>query len=183
MNAPQQSESVNPYAPPEAEVVTHDAAAGKTDLDELRRRMLAMESILKGAGTFLVILGCLGGLLSITLIHGHLINLIPVFAAIVALIAGIGLRWGRSWGRGFGIFVGVLGLLLFPIGSIAGLVFIYLLVRRDAKYILSAEYREVINQTPHVVRLSHQLLTGGVALGCFMIFILSVFISVFMLWN
>ena len=61
-----------------------------------------------------------------------------------------GLRNLKSWGRiPAALFAGI-GLLAFPIGTLINGYILYLLLSAKGRMVFSAEYREIIQQTPEI---------------------------------
>lgn len=70
--------------------------------------------------------------------------------AIAHLPIGIGLVRLRRWARRPAIYLSVLWLLAFPIGTIIAIAAIGSLIRGKAAVVFSEEYQEIIQQTPQV---------------------------------
>ncbi len=75
------------------------------------------------------------------------------FAAIFGAIlfwVGFGLRRLKHSVRIPAIILSVIGLLLFPIGTLINIYFLYLLYSKKGAMVFSPEYHKVIRQTPHM---------------------------------
>ena len=85
---------------------------------------------------------------------------------------GFGLRNLKSWGRiPAALFAGI-GLLAFPIGTLINGYILYLLLSAKGRMVFSAEYREIIQQTPEIKYRTSKillffvfLLVGVIVLG------------------
>lgn len=74
------------------------------------------------------------------------------FAAvgIFQIVVGEGLRKLRPWSRIVAAILSMIGLLAFPIGTLVGPYFLYLLLSKKGAMVFSEEYRKVIETTSHV---------------------------------
>lgn len=159
----------NPYAPPSADL--RKVAVPMEDAEIVRAEHIAHESSVKSCGCLLVGIGVLMGALAI----------LGSGLAVVAWTKGQGLEaleedgftlsgivlfavmaWLLSWGgrgmqslQGFGkvglTLVGLVWLLGFPFGTLAGLYLLYLLHSRKGRMVLSEPYRDVVELTPGTV--------------------------------
>ena len=173
----------NPYATPKA--VVADAGAG-LQAEAVRKEHIAREASVKAVG-FLFILG---GLL--TLIAAAIGLLGPTAAAgdkgfvlaaglgmgalsLAYLVSGWGLRRLRAWARVPGIVLAVMGLLGFPIGTLINAYILWLLLSRQGRMVLSADYAAVIEATPHIrYRTS---IVAWVVLGLIVVLIVLAFLG------
>lgn len=71
-----------------------------------------------------------------------------MFALFIPL--GIGMRRLRRWARIGGGILSVLGLLMFPLGTLINAYILYLLFSKKGKMVFSDEYQRVIEETPHI---------------------------------
>jgi len=151
----------NPFAAPQ----TMDYAA---DFDTrpaaiIRQQYLSHEASVQSVGS-LYILGCL-----LTLVGGGLMTyMYMVLSSSVQnnpvvemglLLVGLGVAQGflgyglsklKRWARiPASLFAG-LGLLAFPIGTLINGYILYLLLSAKGNVVFSAEYREIIGQTPEI---------------------------------
>jgi hypothetical protein len=60
---------------------------------------------------------------------------------------GIGLFFLKPWGRICGIILSIVGLLGFPIGTIIYGISLFILCSSNARYVVSQEYRHIVNNT------------------------------------
>jgi hypothetical protein len=145
----------NPYAPPAAPIEFHSQASAEAE--SVRKEHLRTERSIKVAGTLFV----LGALVMAAVALGRMTNTggdssLLAVALVVLLLGvfqgavGIGLVRLQSWARIPGIFICCLGLLAFPIGTIINLVILVSLAGKKAGRVMSADYHEIIAQTPHL---------------------------------
>lgn len=178
-------EEYNPFQAPRS-TDQGESFAG-SDVDGIRRTHLSHEASIKSVGT-LYLLG--GGLMLLGSIFGLAFRLgggagqpgidpndLGVFAFLflfgtLLLATAIGLRQLRRWARIVSGINSALGLLGFPIGTLISAYILYLLFSAKGTMIFSDEYKNVIQQTPHIVyktsiivRIFLFLLLGVLALG------------------
>ncbi len=150
----------NPYqAPRVAEVAAEEAIS---DPERIRREHLKHETSLKGAGSLIFLGGLLLGIVAATSVAGFATQagsisgsemvLLLVFVILCAfqITVGIGLRGLAPWSWIPALIASALSLFSFPVGTLLGGYFLYLLIAPKGRRILSAEYREVRRQTPHI---------------------------------
>lgn len=75
---------------------------------------------------------------------------VALFLGIVFAFVGRGLRTLTGWARTVGILFAVVGLLVFPIGTLINAAFLYLFLSGKGAYVFTPEYQNVIAATPHV---------------------------------
>lgn len=153
----------NPYKAPGVEEV--EAEAVISDPERIRQVHLKHEASLKGMGTLLILGAVLVaisfvGLFAVPMSSGGGISLpqgpelviIGVLLVVFVLqaVVGVGLRRLAPWSWIPGIIVAGLSILNFPIGSLIGGYFLYLLLAPKGRRILAADYREIVRQTPHI---------------------------------
>jgi len=141
------------YAPPQANLEMH------TGFDADRQRMISHEQAIRQVGSlyFLgssVMATSAFGMLAVSVINAEFgLVLMTVLLAGVAAIGfwvGRGLRRLDASVRGVaGLFSG-LGLLNFPVGTLIHGYILYLLFSQKGSHVFSSEYREVIDNTPHI---------------------------------
>ncbi|MBK8013053.1 MAG: hypothetical protein IPK13_17070 [Deltaproteobacteria bacterium] len=71
-----------------------------------------------------------------------------VYAAYMA--SGIGLRKLRRWARIPSVVLSALGLLAFPVGTLIGGIFLYVLLNKKAARVFAPDYEEILRKTPHI---------------------------------
>ena len=150
--------AVNPYAP------TSNVSGAPVMTDEVeayRRRFLNHEASVKSIGTlyllgaiFLVPLGVIMvvGSLANNQVDGIMI-VVSVFYLGIGLLqgfAGVGMRRLQSWARMVGVGLSIIGLIGFPIGTLISGYFLYLLLSEKGQIVFSEQYKQVIEQTPHI---------------------------------
>lgn len=172
----------NPFAAPQtmdyaADVDTRPAAI-------VRQQYLSHEASVQSVGS-LYSLGCLltlvgGGLMTYYMVLSSSVQNNPV-VRMGLLLVGLGVAQGflgyglsklKWWARiPASLFAG-LGLLAFPIGTLINGYILYLLLSAKGKMVFSAEYREIIRQTPEIKYRTSKILwfflfvlLGLIALG------------------
>ncbi|MCA9034962.1 MAG: hypothetical protein KDA91_07530 [Planctomycetaceae bacterium] len=166
----------NPYAAPQ---VLSVATEGSTDAERLRLEHLSHEASVKsigllyGIGALLGIpfaaVGILTGIAMSRLISSDLA--ITAFGLCIFVAFGFlayGLQRLRPWARIPTAILSGIGLLSFPIGTLINGYILYLVLSAKGRMVFSQQYREVIQQTPHI-----QYRTSRVLL-----FVLFVFIAI-----
>lgn len=139
---------LNPYAAPrEDEPVAHLAAKplGDPELQRIRRQNLADELTVVGIGS----LFCLSAtfFFFIAVLSG-----VP-FALVVGachLLIGLALRRLDGRARVFAMVFAVLGLLLFPLGTILSAYILRTLSSAQAELVSSRRYRDLVAATPEI---------------------------------
>lgn len=63
---------------------------------------------------------------------------------------GIGLRRLKSWARTPAAILSGVGLLAFPLGTLINAYILYLVLCQKGRTVFSADYKRVIEQTPHI---------------------------------
>ncbi len=150
----------NPYRPPEvAEVAAEEIIS---DPGRIRREHLRHEASLKGAGTLMILGGLLSGIALLMVIPGPKPGtawiagsdwmIVAVFGIMLVgqLGVGIGLRSLRPWSWIPAIIVSALSLINFPLGTLIGAYFLFLLISPKGRRILARDYREIVRQTPDI---------------------------------
>lgn len=139
------------------------------DNEATRQEYLKHEASLKSVGT-LYCIGALflllGGIMELTMVLttnqseglnsasftqgliGFAIGSIVVVT--VVFVVARGLRKIRPWVKIPGTLVASLGLLSFPIGTLINGYVLYLIWCRRGRFVLSPEYRLIIEATPHI---------------------------------
>ncbi len=131
----------------------------------------------------------LGGILAGLVAAGALVetpSLASAEGAVIAAILALGvfqlwvgfeLRKLRPRARIPAVILSVLGLLNFPIGTIIGAYFLYLLLGRKSSVVLSENYKQVVAATPHIrykTPVFVWILLGLVLLACAAIIVTAV---------
>ncbi len=149
------SDARDPYAPPSADLQRIDdetTAHAEAVREEHLRHERAVRSVgtLYYLGAVLMIAGAIGeGVATDTTGPAGLMVFYTVFAAI-AIVVGRGLRKLRSWVRIPAVILSVIGLLGFPIGTLINGYILYLILSAKGKMVLSAEYQDIMQKTPHI---------------------------------
>lgn len=166
----------NPYQTPAANVAT-SASMDRAQAEAIRKQYLNHEASVRSIA-LLYYLGAFGLLVSSAVLlvvptqQGEGLSL-PILAALFGLGAlylwvGTGLRRLQQSIRVPAAVVAALGLVSFPVGTLINGYILYLLLSAKGKMVFSAQYREVIDATPHIkyrTSLLVWLLLGIVILG------------------
>lgn len=148
----------NPYAAP----LTSDVAgAAMGTAEAVRREHIAHEASIRSIGFLYLLGGILGGLAGIVLLvttlsgpaadpESALIGVFLLGLCVLQGAVGVGLRKLQGWTRiPVGLFSGI-GLLGFPVGTLINGYILYLVFSSKARTIFSAEYKAIVQQTPHI---------------------------------
>jgi len=148
--------SENPYAAPG----TSDPMEF-SEIDEIRYQHLNHEISLKSIGSLYCVSGILVMLVTVvSVLFLFTVKRVTVLlvsyavlgtlAAFLCLWIGIGLRRLTPAVRVPALFISVVGLFLFPIGTLMSIYALYLLLEPKGKMVLSGQYQEVVAATPHI---------------------------------
>jgi len=148
---------MNPYQPPESEILVSSADA---NVEAIRREHLKHEASVKSVGTLYV----LGGIL--VFIAGLGILLAPgqngtnpimiaggffmLLLAVGQFWVGLGLRKLKCWTRIPTAVVSGIGMLGFPLGTVINGYIMYLVLSKKGRMVLSDDYQQIIAQTPEI---------------------------------
>jgi hypothetical protein len=155
-------EELNPYAAPKAEALTRISEA-----ETIRRQHIGQESSIKTLGCLYLLGGVLilpGIALSLVQSNGRggtsgdlLWHMVFISVALAAIVIGFGLRTLKKWASilaiTLGVFLCVIYLFDLPsstMGLIIQTVVILTLVSAKTRKVVSADYQQVIAETPHV---------------------------------
>ena len=150
----------NPYAVGETQTAL---LSSRTPEEKLRHQYIKHEAALQSLGVFYLIAAVCAGMWAATGIWAALsiVDPVPRSAALspylallaVAVLHGLGgiqlWRLKRS-ARAAGLVIAVLGLLLFPCGTLLGPYAMYLLLSHKASVVLSDSYHSAVVVTPHI---------------------------------
>lgn len=150
----------NPYAPTSH---TLDIEPAVDDVEAYRRAHLRHEASCQSIGSLFFVGAFMLVLIGSLMIFGGwvtggtrvdeemmLIGLVYFTIGVVQGWIGWGLRHLREWGRTSGAVISAVGLLGFPVGTLFGAYFLYLLLCRKGRIVFSADYQRVIEQTPQI---------------------------------
>lgn len=159
-------DSTNPFASPLASETPRYPVDSETEA--IRRKYLSHEASVQSMGTLYLI----GGIFSAIYVVLGVVGLIGLIGEgeIGSLELAIGggflllfgaLTWLQLWSalglrkldpkiRMPATIVALFGLIGFPIGTLISCYFLWLLHSKKGKVVFSPEYREVIDQTPHI---------------------------------
>lgn len=166
--AAEQRGGANPFSSPLAEDTVAAPHGATSDVEATRRRLLKHEASIRSMGTLFYFGSVIWGLLAMAMIIAGLAG--PPQAAAddppAGLFLGIGvvavaLSAFQFWvARGLrkcdprvripAIVLSAITLLNFPIGTMIGGYFLYLLGGQNGEQILSTEYQQVVAATPHI---------------------------------
>ena len=161
MNA-NEPQSINPFAAPVADIgVQPEADLSPQEI--IRNQFLRHEHNIKSIGSLFLLGSIFSGFMlasfagqfafgDMSTIGMSLVIGVMIVAAVFAgqLSAGLGLRRLAPWSRIPGAISSTIMMIGVPIGTILGVVFLYLLFSKKSKYVFSAEYKDIIAATPHV---------------------------------
>lgn len=144
---------MNPYATPDS-----DPLATTSEVDKIRKDHLNHEASIKSIGILYLLSGPIFVVLGILPVFGGVsVDVLEVVLSITFVVLGLAQIWTGEKLRKLSsraripaaIFAGI-GLLGFPLGTIVGIYFLYLLLGKKGRMVLSEPYREVIAATPHI---------------------------------
>ncbi len=147
---------MDPYAPPRTAV--SEVRADPQGHYSTREKFLRHESALRSVAFFYYLASIPMGFFAVIFMESMTstfpgeIALFGVFmlVTIVLLATARGMRTLKLWIRlPVGLISGV-GLLVFPLGTLANAYILYLVFSRKGHMVLSAPYREVIENTPEI---------------------------------
>lgn len=155
-------DSVNPYAPT---VNVAQADAGPSDVEAYRKTYLSHEASVKSIG-FLYLLGSFFiipvGLWiaaeqlanenppGVTQTEDAVSALLSVSFGVFQVFVAIGLRRLQNWARVSSAIISLLGLIMVPVGTLISAYILYLLLSEKGRVVFSEQYKQVIEQTPHI---------------------------------
>jgi predicted nucleic acid-binding Zn ribbon protein len=140
---------------------------GPSEAEEIRTEHIKHEASVKAVGFLYLLGGCLVFLGSLGILvtgvmaanrQGQTGELAAVIGmgvgmslfGVLQFSTGLGLRRFRPWSRVVAALFSGLGLLGFPFGTIINGYILYLLLSARGKMVFSAEYQEIIEQTPEI---------------------------------
>lgn len=154
---PQSFDGNNPYAAPTADIgIMH---AVNTDAEAIRRHYLKHEASVKSIGLLYMLPALMFFVLGIVLLipilqGGGIVSLVTgalcIGMSFLFLIIAMEIRKLRRWcAIPIGILSGI-GLLQIPIGTVINAYILWLVFSAKGRYVMSAEYQNVIAATPHI---------------------------------
>lgn len=164
---PASQDAVNPYASPLAEEAAPGAGPA-SGAEAKRKRLLSHESNIKSMGSLFVlgsVIMCLLGALNLVLgglalvaggdalavgLQSFLVGAFATGLGVFQGWTGLQLRKCSPAARIPAIFLSAIGLLGIPIGTLMNAFFLYLIVGKKGKEVLTTEYQQVIASTPHI---------------------------------
>jgi hypothetical protein len=168
----------NPYLAPKANV---DDVSPSAEFETIRREHLSHEASIKSIGLLHYLSSAfllLGAVVAVaTQVSGKVnaatIGVLLLFLALAVglLLVARGLRSLRPWVRIPATVVSILGLAAAPLGTLISIYALWLIHSRKGRLILSPEYGEIVEATPHIkyrtpiwVWIVLAVLAGGLAL-------------------
>ena len=160
--------AINPYAPT-AKVTAPEEL--ESEVERQRRKFLSHEASIQSIGllhliagallllflllvlgsrTFYVTLGISNGMQGNELISTVVACVLYGGLGAVQIYTGVGLRRFTIPARRLATVFSVIGLIVFPVGTLINAYFLYILYGRKGRVVFSLEYRDVIRQTPHL---------------------------------
>ena len=155
------SGTINPYAPPKAQV--EDVVPFAGEADAIRREHIQREAAVRSIGILYYLVG--GGLLlgAVIFVGGFagrgstgggvpiaVLGVIFLAFGLGLIFAGRGIRNLRPWARIVAIVLAILGLLRPPTGTVINIYILYLLFSEKGRRIFESDYPETIAATPDV---------------------------------
>ncbi|MCP4891847.1 MAG: hypothetical protein GY904_35310 [Planctomycetaceae bacterium] len=176
--------ATNPYAPTSE---THEQIPTRDDPEAYRRAHLKHEASCKSIGTLFLISSIIvttscffvmlrptpQDMLGSSDTPAFLGNLLVLLLSLIQGAVGLGLRQLRAWSKIGGVVFLLVGLLAFPIGTILGPCFLYLLLCKKGQIVFSPSYQNIITQTPHI-RYRTSIITWLLALMILLLIVFSV---------
>jgi len=148
----------NPYAAPETDISSQSAVDEMSEVEQIRHQYLRHEAAVRSIGWLYYLLaalpasGALAGL-AFTFSEGPgSLVFVAIFGSVAAMFAGLGtgLRRLSPWVRTPVMLLSIAGMTGFPIGTIICGWILSLVATKKGEFVFSAEYREIIRQTPHM---------------------------------
>jgi hypothetical protein len=152
--------TINPYAPPKAQV--EDVVPFAGEADAIRREHIQREAAIRsigilyylgGGGLVLAAIGFLAGFGGKQLSGGLPVALFGVIFLVFGLgmiFVGRGIRSLRPWARITAIVLAILLLLRPPAGTLINIYILYLLFSEKGRRIFESDYPEIVAATPDV---------------------------------
>ncbi|MCS7470692.1 hypothetical protein NZK35_28910 [Stieleria sp. ICT_E10.1] len=159
--------ALNPYAP-----TSHvsETEGFESDVESFRRRYLSHEASIKSIGFLYLIPGVLllvffvamlgvaavsllvdgNGMQGMGLVEAALVVGIYGGLGSVQIYTGLGLRRFKIAARRLATVFSVIGLLMFPFGTLINGYILYLLQSQKGKVVFSESYQDAIRRTPHI---------------------------------
>jgi len=159
----------NPYA---AGVV--QAQPVRSDVEDTRHKYLSHEASVKSIGVLYILGGIFGTLAGVAYLvmgvsvlvsqdqmGGELppaamggifigLGILVLALSIGQVVVAVGFRKLAAWSRIPGAVIAAFGLLGFPIGTLISAYIMYLLLSQKGAMVFSPQYKEVMEQTPHI---------------------------------
>lgn len=138
---------MDPYASPATTPVREDA-----ELVRVRREHLAHERNVQALGFIFYLCGFAVAAGSVTLISPdeRLLGFTLCMVGLLMVAAGFGLRRQAGWGRVLSLPFLVLGLVLFPVGTIGSPFALYVLFSKKGRFVFTRDYQKVVEESGDV---------------------------------
>jgi len=148
--------TVNPYAPPKANV--EDFSGATSDVERVRLEHIKHEASIRSVGTLYYIGGFLmlfAGISMFIAVDPTEPMLRPLGAfylllGAVSVVVAWGMRRLRRWAGGASIGLSGVSLLAFPVGTIVGAYVLYLLLSAKGRRIFASDYADIVAATPNI---------------------------------
>ena len=148
----------NPYAAPETDISSQSAVDEMSEVEQIRHQYLRHEIAVRSVGWIYYLIGilpalaALAGLASIPSGEPSFLVLAVPSGLLAAMLFGLGTGLLRLWPwvKTPVCILSVAALMAIPVGTVAGAYILNLLVTKKGEIVFSAEYREVVRQTPHI---------------------------------
>lgn len=156
------SPDLNPYASPQStDAPPIPDSPQQTEAERIRREFLSREASIKSIGTLCYLGSILLSFYSVVFLTVSVNGFGSIVAALTAVVVcaglavlhgwiGHGLRNFRHVVRPWAIVISVLWMFYPGIGTVLGILAVIWLSGKKARYVLSEEYREIVEATPHI---------------------------------
>ncbi|WP_395750771.1 hypothetical protein [Prosthecobacter sp.] len=143
----------NPYAAPQSQTLLNPV---KSEEETLRAEHISTESTIKSVGALFLlpaaVLLVIGWQMLLRYPHDShsRMGLLTLAAGLVLGVVGYGMRSLRNWARIPAILVSACGLIAFPIGTLISVCMVLKLLGKQARQVMTDDYRRIVTLTPHV---------------------------------
>jgi hypothetical protein len=144
--------SENPYEAPQ---VLDGPLDQPSEEERVRRTHLNAEASIRSLGSFLFVsgmimgLGALQELSNVNQLRSH--EMVATFGLPILLVwLGIKLRQLRWFASILAGVLAVLGLTLYPVGTVINLLILFFLFSKKGRFVVTPKYHDIIRATPHL---------------------------------
>lgn len=143
----------NPYAAPQSETLLNPV---KSEEETLRTEHINTETTIQSVGALFMLPAAVLLLIGWQMFqrdphhHGARMGLLCLASGLVLGVVGYGMRSLRSWARIPAVLVSACGLIAFPIGTLISVCMVLKLLGKQARRVMTDDYRRIVTLTPHV---------------------------------